>query len=73
MHEVYFIAKLFHLPQANFIEKSTDKVDAFFWLHFLDLNQRQNYNLYLMLSNNLHAHEQIDNVAFSLFNAYHFL
>ena len=30
IHEVYFIARLFHLPQANFIEKSIDYVDAFF-------------------------------------------
>ena len=29
-HEVYFIAKLFHLPQANFIEKTTCRNKSFF-------------------------------------------
>ncbi len=38
IHEVYFIAKLFRLPQANFIDKSTDIVDAFFWWAIGDSN-----------------------------------
>ena len=33
------LAKRHHLPKANIIEKSTDKVDAFFWCRWPDSNR----------------------------------
>ena len=39
---IFHTRSVFHLPQANFIEKSIDIVDAFFWWGGVDSNHRSN-------------------------------